>query len=197
MADELDATSPLDDMLAAHSNAGDLHAEIVGLSQAGEDQVIDAMHDHAGDGTLSSFDVDKAVTDAQNADWFRQRAQDEKVEMVRAEERGDLEAAKEMAGREQYDLQVAADSGAHVDHAVVEAGHDQQTLDQAEWEHDMAADQAHDAAWSASNADAGGTEEHAGTAAHYEEAAVDHVADASHGGSVEMHDSVTTEEASG
>ena len=53
MADEPDATTPLDDMLASHSNAGDLHAEITALSQAGEDQVIDAMHDHAADGTLS------------------------------------------------------------------------------------------------------------------------------------------------
>ena len=164
----------------------DVNALTAGLSHDAAGQVIEATHDLAAP---TAEQVDDLVQKAQDAESHRVEAEALQHQQAKAAEEGDYARAHELQHNAEYNLQIAADSGAHVGAAVSDAQKEGAALDNANWQQQTAHEASQDAASYAASGDAHNAsasahvaDDHASTAADY-----GHAGD--HGGSTVSHDS--------
>lgn len=170
----------------------DLHPEIGALSAGEHQQVMDALQDHAADGTLADVNVDHEVLQAEIAHDHQQHADALQAEQVEAIAEGDMAHAHELAGDAAWELSVAHDSGGHVQEALVEAQHDSASLDWAQHHQEIAADNAAAAADYAAHGDMDHAADYAHAADSHGDAAGDYGHAADHGGTAEAHTDSST-----
>lgn len=165
----------------------DLHPEIEALSAGEHEQVMQALHDHAADGTLPDLNVDHEVLQAEVAHDHQQHADALQAEQVEAIAAGDMAHAHELAGEAAWDLSVAQEQGGHVGDALVEAQQDTASLDWAAHHEAIATENAAAAADYAAHGDLDHAADYAHVADGHAETAGDYGHAADHGGAAEAH----------
>ena len=139
--------------------------ELAGLTEGAQDQVIDALRDAELDGTLDEVDMNGLMADAANADAARQQAEVFRHEQAAAAEGGDYATAREHARQVEGELADARSQGGRLEEAVRETEHDVVELDQAEWQQQIAEDQADSAEAYAETGDEAAADAHVEDAA--------------------------------
>lgn len=160
-----------------------LEIDNAGLSDMEQSNVMAALQKAADEGSLESFNVDSAVLDAQLAEEARAEAEAFQAEQAKAVEEGDWEKAGEMAQNAEYAMEEVKDHGGDVaDAEILEAQYDQMELDNAEYNQEIADDNADSAAAYAAEGDMATAEIYADSAADHAETASDYGAMADQGG---------------
>ncbi len=160
-----------------------LEIDNAGLSDIEQSNVMAALQKAADEGSLESFNVDSAVLDAQLAEEARAEAEAFQAEQAKAVEEGDWEKAGEMAQNAEYAMEEVKDHGGDVaDAEILEAQYDQMELDNAEYNQEIADDNADSAAAYAAEGDMATAEIYADSAADHAETASDYGAMADQGG---------------
>jgi hypothetical protein len=162
-----------------------LQVEVAGLSQGAHDQVVEALHDH---GPVTEAEAAQLVHDAEAAQVHQNEADALQHEQAKAADRGDYEAAHELAGKAEYELHAAADHGANAEHPIVEAQREEVALDQASWEHGTAHENAVAADSYAQTGDVSHAADYAHQADAHETTAADYGHQGDHGGEYATHD---------
>ena len=156
--------------------------EIAGLSDAGQTQVLDAIQAAHDDGSLATFDVDHAVTDAATADYDRSNVEALHLAQADAVADGDYAKADEIAHATQYQLQEVQDHGGSEESALTKSESDQDHLAWAQYHADTATEEAGWASDAAAHGDADHAAEYSEMAATHVDSAVAQAAPADEGG---------------
>lgn len=160
-----------------------LEMENAGLSDMEQSNVMAALQKAADEGGLEDFNVDSAVLDAQLAEEARAEAEAFQAEQAKAVEEGDWEKAGEMAENAEYAMEEVKEHGGDVaDAEILEAQYDQMELDNAEYNQEIADDNADAAAAYAAEGDTATAEIYADSAADHAETASDYGSMADQGG---------------
>ncbi|MEJ0061258.1 MAG: hypothetical protein WDM79_17575 [Terricaulis sp.] len=166
------------------SQGQEFQVDIAGLSTAEQANVANALREAADDGALGDVNLDSVILDAQAAEDARSDAEYYQAEQAKAVDAGDWETAKDFAEKAEYSMEEVQDHGGDVAYAeVLEAEHDQMNLDNADWNQEIADDNAVTAEAYAESGDLATAEIYADSAASAAETAADYGAAGDQGGS--------------
>lgn len=116
--------------------------ELAGLSQEGQDQVIEAITAAQDSGTLDDAAVHDALDQAAQADLHRANVEDLHQQQADAADAGDYAKAADLAQQAEYQLKEVEDHGGDADDALVRADADVTHLESAQANADTAHDMA-------------------------------------------------------
>ncbi len=136
---DVNRTDPLSDEYVT-----DLQVEMASLDDESQAKVVEAVEDAQDTGKLDELDTDELVAQEREIADRREEAETHRQDQQRAQEEGDLETARDRADEAREDLQVAAERDGdstpdrEEEFDVVEAENDVDALDAAEWNQDIA-----------------------------------------------------------
>jgi hypothetical protein len=165
------------------SQGQEFQVDIAGLSTAEQANVANALREAADDGALADVNLDSVILDAQAAEEARADAEYYQAEQAKAADAGDWETAKDFAEKAEYSMEEVQEHGGDVAYAeVLEAEHDQANLENADWNQEIADDNAVTAQAYAETGDLATAEIYADTAEAHAETAADYGAAGDQGG---------------
>ena len=166
----------------------EFQVELAGLSDAEQANVVHALQDAADTGVLADLNLDHTVLEAQSAEASRAEAQAHQDAQARAADAGDWETARNEAQQAEYAMQDVRDHGGNVaDAEVNQTQSDVANLDNANWQQQIADDNATTAQAYAAEGDADHTAQYADVAAAHAETAADYGSAGSAGGAYADH----------
>lgn len=157
--------------------ASDFQIELASLSDAAQEQALGQVKEAAANGTLHELDLDAVIGNARDAEAARERAEDLQVEQANAAANGNFERAEELSVETQYELSVVEEKGddpVHAAEAIIEAEFEQSDLQYAQYNAEIADDNADAAAAYAAEGDLDTASDYAGAAADHADAAADY-----------------------
>jgi hypothetical protein len=150
-------SSTADDMLEG------LSVSISALSDAGREQVYEALDQAEGATGADAVDVREVVQDAEAADYYRAQAEEFQQLQAKAVSDGNWDLARDYAQQAEFALDSVADHGGS-DVPAAQAAEDVANLDNARWEQRQANDAARAASTYAEEGDGAAAQVYASAA---------------------------------
>jgi hypothetical protein len=187
------------------SAQAEVHALVQQALDANPNMLRDIDNPTADD-LLNQLPIDQMISQAEQADAADKRANDDRIEQVKAVDAGDFAGAEEFVVKAREDLAEAADKGGPALSAVaadqvMQADADRPNIQYGELHQEIALDQTHAALEAAADGDADHALVHAQDAAEHSTFSSDYAGASDHGGAeaaaaTDAHDSAATEAAS-